>query len=113
MVTASTSRWTGGPSRHLRPLHAYRPSGRHGREHRRARRADDAASGGALDQEHHDTTGLVSGSTIPTLLQLVRHGRIEPEKLATHHFKLKEITQAYDVFAAAGENDAPKIVLAN
>ena len=25
------------------------------------------------------TTGLVSGSTIPTLLQLVRHGRIEPE----------------------------------
>jgi alcohol dehydrogenase len=41
------------------------------------------------------TTGLVSGSTIPTLLQLVRHGRIEPEKLATHHFKLDEIMQAY------------------
>ncbi len=31
------------------------------------------------------TTGPVSGSTIPTLMQLVRHGRIEPEKLGTHY----------------------------
>jgi alcohol dehydrogenase len=59
------------------------------------------------------TTGLVSGATIPTLMQLVRHGRIEPEKLGTHHFKLDEIMQAYDVFAAAGENDALKVVLTN
>ncbi len=59
------------------------------------------------------TTGLVSGSTIPTLMQLVRHGRIEPEKLGTHHFKLDEIMHAYDVFAAAGENDALKVVLTN
>jgi alcohol dehydrogenase len=59
------------------------------------------------------TTGLVSGATIPTLLQLVRHGRIEPEKLGTHHFKLDEIMEAYDVFAAAGENDALKVVLTN
>jgi alcohol dehydrogenase len=57
------------------------------------------------------TTGLVSGSTIPTLLQLVRDGRIEAEKLGTHHFELGEIMQAYDVFAAAGENDALKVVL--
>ncbi len=57
------------------------------------------------------TTGLVSGSTIPTLLQLVRDGRIEPEKLGTHHFALGDIEQAYDVFAAAGENDALKVVL--
>ncbi len=57
------------------------------------------------------TTGLVSGSTIPTLLQLVRDGRIEPERLGTHRFKLEDITQAYDVFAAAGENDALKVVL--
>jgi alcohol dehydrogenase len=59
------------------------------------------------------TTGLVSGSTVPTLLQLVRHGRIEPEKLGTHHFRLDEITHAYDVFGAAGENDALKVVLTN
>jgi alcohol dehydrogenase len=59
------------------------------------------------------TTGLVSGSTIQTLLQLVRHGRIEPEKLGTHHFKLDKIMEAYDVFAAADENDALKVVLTN
>jgi alcohol dehydrogenase len=59
------------------------------------------------------TTGLVSGATIPTLMQLVRHGRIEPEKLGTDHFKLNEMMQAYDVFAAAGENDALKVVLTN
>ena len=57
------------------------------------------------------TTGLVSGSTIPTLMQLVRDGRIEPEKLGTHKFALGEVERAYDVFAAAGENDALKVVL--
>ncbi len=59
------------------------------------------------------TTGLVSGSTIPTLMQLVRHGRIEPEKLGTHYFRLEEIMHAYDIFTAAGENDALKVVLTN
>jgi alcohol dehydrogenase len=57
------------------------------------------------------TTGLVSGSTVPTLMQLVRDGRIEADKLGTHHFKLDEIMEAYDVFAAADENDALKVVL--
>ena len=57
------------------------------------------------------TTGLVSGSTIPTLLKLARDGKMEAEKLGTHHFALGEIQQAYDVFAAAGEHDALKVVL--
>jgi alcohol dehydrogenase len=57
------------------------------------------------------TTGLVSGSTVPTLLQLVRDGRIAPEKLGTHHFALDEIMEAYDVFGAADANDALKVVL--
>src|SRR3954452_20373957 len=57
------------------------------------------------------TTGLVSGSTVPTLLKLARDGRIEAEKLGTHHFALDEIEQTYDVFAAAGEHDALKVVL--
>ncbi|MBV9819494.1 MAG: zinc-binding dehydrogenase [Solirubrobacterales bacterium] len=57
------------------------------------------------------TTGLVSGSTIPTLLALARDGRIEAEKLGTHHFSLSEIEQAYDVFGAADEHDALKVVL--
>jgi len=57
------------------------------------------------------TTGLVSGTTIPTLLRLARDGRVQAEKLGTHHFALDEIQQAYDVFAAAGEHDALKVVL--
>ncbi|WP_028062894.1 zinc-binding dehydrogenase [Solirubrobacter soli] len=57
------------------------------------------------------TTGLVSGDTIPTLLKLARGGRIEAEKLGTHHFKLDQIQEAYDVFGAAGEHDALKVVI--
>ncbi len=57
------------------------------------------------------TTGLVSGSTIPTLLKLARDGRMEAEKLGTHHFALGEMEQAYDVFGAAGEHDALKVVI--
>ena len=37
------------------------------------------------------TTGLVSGSTVPTLLKLARDGRIEAEKLGTHHFALGQM----------------------
>jgi alcohol dehydrogenase len=57
------------------------------------------------------TTGLVSGNTVPTLLALARDGRIEAEKLGTHHFKLDQMLDAYDVFAAAGEHDALKVVI--
>ena len=57
------------------------------------------------------TTGLVSGTTVPTLLQLVRSGRLQADKLGTHHFALDQIMEAYDVFAAAGEHDALKVVL--
>ncbi len=57
------------------------------------------------------TTGLVSGNTVPILLALARDGRIEAEKLGTHHFKLDQILDAYDVFAAAGEHDALKVVI--
>jgi alcohol dehydrogenase len=57
------------------------------------------------------TTGLVSGNTVPTLLALARDGRIEAEKLGTHRFQLDQIMDAYDVFAAAGEHDALKVVI--
>ena len=57
------------------------------------------------------TTGLVSGSTVPTLLALAREGRIEAEKLGTHHFRFDEIERAYDVFGAADEHDALKVVI--
>ena len=57
------------------------------------------------------TTGLVSGTTIPTLMQLVRDGRIQSEKMGTHRFALDDVLKAYDVFGAAGEHNALKVVL--
>ena len=57
------------------------------------------------------TTGLVDGTTIPTLLQLVACHRIDATKFGTHEFKLDEILAAYDVFAAAGEHNALKVVI--
>ncbi len=57
------------------------------------------------------TTGLVSGNTIPTLLALARDGRMQAEKLGTHRFKMGQIMEAYDVFGAAGEHDALKVVI--
>jgi alcohol dehydrogenase len=53
----------------------------------------------------------VSGNTIPTLLKLARDGRIEAEKLGTHRFSLGDIQEAYNVFGAAGEHDALKVVI--
>ena len=55
-----------------------------------------------MDQEHHDHHRPRERHTIPTLLKLARDGRIEAEKLGTHHFALGEIEEAYDVFGAAG-----------
>jgi alcohol dehydrogenase len=57
------------------------------------------------------TTGLVSGNTVPTLLALARDGRIEAEKLGTHRFPLDQMLEAYDVFAAADQHDALKVVI--
>jgi alcohol dehydrogenase len=48
---------------------------------------------------------------VPTLLALARDGRIEAEKLGTHHFNFDQVLEAYDVFAAAGEHDALKVVI--
>ena len=95
----------------VRPLHRGRAPGRH---------VANIGVHGAPTTLHLEelwiknitiTTGLVSGSTVPTLLALAREGRIEAEKLGTHHFKFGEIEQAYDVFGAADEHDALKVVI--
>jgi alcohol dehydrogenase len=57
------------------------------------------------------TTGLVDTSTTPTLLKLIAQGRLDPTPFATHRFPLAEAMEAYDVFAAAGETNALKVVL--
>jgi alcohol dehydrogenase len=57
------------------------------------------------------TTGLVDTSSTPTLLQLIADGRLDPSPFATHRFELGETMDAYDVFAAAAETNALKVVL--
>jgi alcohol dehydrogenase len=57
------------------------------------------------------TTGLVDTRTTPTLLKLIEGGRLDPTVFATHHFALADTEHAYDVFGAAAETHALKVVL--
>jgi alcohol dehydrogenase len=57
------------------------------------------------------TTGLVDTNTTPKLLKLIEGGRLDPTVFATHHFSLDETEEAYDVFGAAADTHALKVVL--
>jgi alcohol dehydrogenase len=57
------------------------------------------------------TTGLVDTSTVPMLLRLIEGGRLDPTVFATHHFALADTERAYDIFGAAAETKALKVVL--
>ena len=57
------------------------------------------------------TTGLVDGTTVPLLLQLVRAGKIAAEMFGTHDFALHDMMAAYDTFAEAGKHNALKVVI--
>jgi alcohol dehydrogenase len=57
------------------------------------------------------TTGLVDTNTTPKLLKLIEGGRLDPTVFATHRFPLGETEEAYDVFAAAADTHALKVVL--
>ncbi|MFA6979575.1 MAG: zinc-dependent alcohol dehydrogenase family protein [Ignavibacteriaceae bacterium] len=59
------------------------------------------------------TTRLVDTVTIPMLLKTVLSGKLQPEKLITHRFELKEIMKAYDTFGNASEEKALKVILTN
>jgi len=59
------------------------------------------------------TTGLVDTFTIPVLLKTVQSGKVIPERLITHHFKLSEIMKAYDVFGNAAREKALKVIIEN
>src|SRR5436190_828065 len=57
------------------------------------------------------TTGLVDTTTTPKLLKLIETGRLDPTPFATHRFALEDTEHAYDVFGAAAESHALKVVL--
>ena len=57
------------------------------------------------------TTGLVDTYSTPTLLRLAQNRQVDVDKFVTHHFRLDQFLEAYDVFARAGETGALKVVL--
>jgi alcohol dehydrogenase len=57
------------------------------------------------------TTRLVDTVTLPMLLKVVLSGKLQPEKLVTHHFNLSEIEKAYETFGHAAAEKALKVVL--
>ena len=57
------------------------------------------------------TMGLVNTNTTAMLLKTVSSGKIDPNKLITHHFKLDEISKAYEVFGNASKERAMKVII--
>lgn len=57
------------------------------------------------------TTRLVDTVTIPLLLKTVMAGRLFPNQLISHHFRLDEIMNAYDTFGNAAKERALKVIL--
>lgn len=59
------------------------------------------------------TAGLVHTTTIPMLMSAVQAGRLQPEKLISHHLGLSDIRHAYDVFGEAANHQALKVLMTN
>src|ERR1700674_2775192 len=59
------------------------------------------------------TTRLVDTVTTPMLLKLVSSGKLQPNKLVTHRFRLDDIMKAYETFGNAAKEGALKVVLTN
>jgi len=57
------------------------------------------------------TTRLVDTSTTPMLFKTVQSGKLDPNKLITHHFKLDQVMEAYDTFGNAAKEKALKVIL--
>jgi alcohol dehydrogenase len=59
------------------------------------------------------TTRLVDTAIASTLLKTVSSKKINPAKLITHHFALKDIVNAYDTFQNAAREKSLKVILTN
>jgi alcohol dehydrogenase len=59
------------------------------------------------------TTRLVDTVTTPMLFKTVQSHKIDPKKLITHHFRLDQIIEAYEVFGNAAKEKALKVILTN
>jgi len=59
------------------------------------------------------STRLVDTETTAMLLKTVVSKKLDPSKLITHRFELKDILKAYDVFQNAGKEKTLKVILTN
>lgn len=59
------------------------------------------------------TTRLVDTVTTPLLLKTVASKKLNPAKLITHRFALKDIVNAYDTFENAAREKTLKVILTN
>jgi alcohol dehydrogenase len=57
------------------------------------------------------TTRLVDTVTTPMLLKTVQAGKIDPNLLVTHYFKLDSMLDAYDTFGRAAATKALKVMI--
>jgi alcohol dehydrogenase len=57
------------------------------------------------------TTGLVDTYSTPTLLKLAQGQQLDAGRFVTHHFRLDQFDEAYDVFSRAADTGALKVVL--
>jgi len=59
------------------------------------------------------STRLVDTVSTPMLFKTVLSGKLNPQQLITHHFKLSEIMEAYDTFQNAVTAKTLKVILTN
>lgn len=57
------------------------------------------------------TTRLMDGFTIEKLLELLKAGKINGKALTTHSLHFSDMVKAYDMFAAAAQSHALKIII--
>lgn len=59
------------------------------------------------------TTRLVDTATTPMLLRTIASKKLDPAKLITHRFALKDIEKAYETFGNAAQEKTLKVILTN
>ena len=57
------------------------------------------------------TTRLVDTVSTPLLFKTVKSGKLDPNRLITHRFKLDQIMEAYNTFENAAKEKALKVIL--
>jgi alcohol dehydrogenase len=57
------------------------------------------------------TTRLVDTESTPMLIKMFAAGKLPAEKMITHRFAFKDMMKAYEVFSAAAETKALKVLV--